>query len=201
MTGRPFAILTVCEGNISRSPAAQFLLAAALGKCFTVESAGVAADGVAGRPVDRWTRSYLSKRGVNSSAHGARQLNGALIGNAELILTMTLDQRAWVVAEVPRALRRTFTIREFARLALAVRGQNPNSLSDMVRRAAASRAVYPVAPGGSDEIADPAGGLPADYEAAFEMIDRAVALIVPELTRYERLRAPAGARPHAGFVL
>jgi protein-tyrosine phosphatase len=199
--GEPFKVLAVCHGNISRSPAAEYLLRAALDGRFAVASAGVGAHQVAGSGPDRFTLAMLGKRGIDGSRHVSKQLTAGLIGQAELILTMSPNQRSWVTGEVPGAIGRSFTLLEFARLAVAVRGQGPESVSDMVRRAAASRGVYPVAPGGSDEIADPHGGALEDYRAAFEAVDRAVAVAAGELNGYLRLRTPAPAHPFAGFVL
>ncbi|MDR2347544.1 MAG: hypothetical protein LBD90_02775 [Bifidobacteriaceae bacterium] len=201
MGGELFKVLTVCRGNISRSPAAEFLLRHALDHRFAIASAGVGAHMVIGSGVDRFTAAILGKRGINVSRHRARQLSAGLIAQAELILTMSLSQRSWVTAEVPGAIGRAFTLREFARLAVAVRQQRPESVSDLVRRAAASRGVYPVAPGGSDEIADPNLGTVEDYRAAFSSVERAVAVVVAELNSYDRLRSPVSAHPFAGFVL
>ncbi|MDR1117854.1 MAG: hypothetical protein LBL01_00960 [Bifidobacteriaceae bacterium] len=201
MTPRPFSVLVVCRGNISRSPAGEHLLRAALDSRFDVRSAGIGAIMVAGQGVDRITGALLGKRGIDSSRHVSRQLDLQTIDASELILTMSLDQRSWVGRESPLAVRRAFTLREFARLAVAVRGQHPQSVSDMVRRAAASRAVYQVAPGGTDQIADPNGGVIDDYVRAFQEVDQAVAVVAGELTRYEPLRSQAHAQPFAGFVL
>jgi protein-tyrosine phosphatase len=201
MDRRPFRILTVCQGNISRSPAAEHLLRAQLGPRFAVASAGTQAHAVVGSGVDRWTRALLSKRGVDASRHASRQLTGQMIDAAELILTMTPRQRSWVLTEAPTAMRRVFTLVEFARLAVAVRGQRPGSVSDAVRRAAASRAVYPVGRGGTDAIADPHGGSVEDYRTAFAAVEDASIVVAAELSRYDRLRSAAPAQPFAGFVL
>ncbi|MDR2381564.1 MAG: hypothetical protein LBE08_10420 [Bifidobacteriaceae bacterium] len=202
MGGGPFRLLAVCRGNISRSPAAEYLFRAQLDARFEVASAGIGAYQVVGSGVDRWTMALLGKRGIHPTAHAARQLNRAMIGAADLILTMSLAQRSWVVGEVPRALQRTFTLREFSRLAVAVRSQHPRSLSEMIQRAAANRAVYPVALGGCDEIADPNGGSIADYRAAFDAVDATVAVVASEISQFAQLRVPVMARqPHAEFVL
>jgi protein-tyrosine phosphatase len=201
MNGGELGVLVVCHGNISRSAAGEHLLRASVGQRFRVSSAGIGAHMVAGKGVDRVTRALLGKRGIDASRHSAQQLHSGLIAGAELILTMNLEQRSWVSGEAPLALQRTFTLREFARLATAVRSQRPQSVTDMIRRAATSRAVYPVAAGGTDEIADPHGGSIDDYKAAFSAVERSVEVVAAELMRYERLRTAAPSQPFAGFVL
>lgn len=54
------------------------------------------------------------------SFRGARQLSSTLVQEAALILTMAKAHRAQMVEHVPAALRRTFTLKEFARLAATV---------------------------------------------------------------------------------
>ncbi|MDR1394539.1 MAG: hypothetical protein LBJ62_11410 [Bifidobacteriaceae bacterium] len=196
----PLRILAVCRGNVSRSPAAEYLLRASLDQRFALASAGIGARQVVGSGTDRWTAALLGKRGIDVSPHQARQLNGAIIGQAELILTMEQSQRSWVLAENPAAVKRTFTLVEFARLAVAVRGQNPQSVSDMIRRAADSRAVYRPVDEANDEIPDPHGRLIDDYRTAVSAIDQAVSVVVGELSRYPQLRSPVQAKPFAGFA-
>jgi protein-tyrosine phosphatase len=142
----------------------------------------------------------LGKCGIDASHHVSRQLNGRIISGAELILTMELSQRSWVSGEVPGVMRRTFTLLEFARLAVAMRGSHPESLEDMVQRAAANRAVYPVAPDGSDEIADPNGRTIEVYRTVFTQIQNAIQGIAQELLRYPQLRSLVKTEPFAGFA-
>jgi protein-tyrosine phosphatase len=196
----PFRILTVCHGNICRSPVAEYLLREALGpEDFTVSSAGIGA--VVGWGVHEAMAELLAARGIDTTGFAARQLNFKIINDAELILTMTLRQRAWIAEEVPAAIRRTFTMREFARLAAAVRAESPDSVQAMVAAAAASRAVYQLREGDTDEIADPYGREESAYTEAFSAIQAAVAPIKSELTHYPELRSAPGKDPFADFVL
>lgn len=50
----------------------------------------------------------------------ARLLKGSMVAQADLILTATREHRAAVVEDSPAALRRTFSVRVFARLAAQV---------------------------------------------------------------------------------
>jgi protein-tyrosine phosphatase len=198
---KPFAILTVCHGNISRSPAAQYLLRAKLDERFRITSAGTGAYQVIGWDADAQTLALLAAQGIDASAHRSRQLTGKMIESAELILTMALEQRAWIVEEVPTAISRTFTLREFARLAAALHGEQPKSISSLVRQAAKSRSLYPVADGESDDIDDPHGRPPAAYRRAFDEISAAVSTVAQELLGYGKLRSKPPENPFAGFVL
>lgn len=107
-------ILTVCTGNICRSPVAERLLAARLGDRAEVTSAGTRA--VVGAPIDPGMASLLDTAGEASGGFAARQLTATQIRDADLVLALTRAHRARILEEVPAALRRTFTLLEFARI-------------------------------------------------------------------------------------
>ncbi|WP_210481929.1 low molecular weight phosphatase family protein [Naasia sp. SYSU D00948] len=111
-----FSILTVCSGNLCRSPLAEQLLRARLADVpgVVVASAGtVARDGDAMTP----QAQALSRRfGGDPSAHAARYLVEPHVAQAGLVLAMAREHRAQAVTLHPRASRRTFSLREFARL-------------------------------------------------------------------------------------
>ncbi|MHA2787663.1 arsenate reductase/protein-tyrosine-phosphatase family protein [Corynebacterium sp. S7] len=113
-----FSILFVCTGNICRSPLAEYLLKRKIVDLHevTVSSAGTHA--LVGAPMDEQTSGIASVLGVNDTAnHRARQLNEKLLESSELVLTMTRDHRREAVGLSPRVTKKTFTLREFARLA------------------------------------------------------------------------------------
>lgn len=114
--GSNFGILLVCTGNICRSPLAQLLLQKqTLELPIVVASAGTRA--LVGHSIhEESSKIALELRLGNGSAHKARQLTVAQIRESDLILTMDRQDRRRVVETLPRASRRTFTIREFARL-------------------------------------------------------------------------------------
>lgn len=107
-------ILAVCTGNICRSPAVERLLRAALGDTFTVSSAGTGA--LVGAPIDAPMARLLSADGVDPSGFEARQLTAELVHGADLVLALTREHRSAAVRLAPSALRKTFTLRELARL-------------------------------------------------------------------------------------
>lgn len=108
-----FSVLVVCSANICRSPMAEFLLRARSG--LTVGSAGTNA--LAGRPIDSASAHALRELGVDSTGHAARHLTPELVAAADLVLTATQRHAVEVVALAGDAAPRTFTLREFARLA------------------------------------------------------------------------------------
>ena len=79
----------------------------------------VAAPGVRGwenAPIDSMVVLELARLGHDSTNHRARVLEGHHIEQADLILTAEREHRAAVLAMSPRALRKTFTLRELAAL-------------------------------------------------------------------------------------
>jgi len=97
-------ILTVCIGNICRSPMAEAVLADLLrrsGVAAAVESAGIEA--LVGRPPDPMAVELMAARGLDISGHRARQLTPEVIRSFELILVMEAEQQAEVEAILPSA--------------------------------------------------------------------------------------------------
>lgn len=118
-------LLFVCHANICRSPMAERLARLALSghPCATgtapvrTESAGTHAR--AGDPMHPGTARVLRDLGADPSEFASRTVTADLLTRATLVLTATREQRAFCVRLAPVALRRTFTIRQFGRLAAA----------------------------------------------------------------------------------
>lgn len=115
---QPFRILTVCTGNICRSPMAERLLRAGLDEHFpgqfVVESAGTGA--LVGNPIDSQVAGFIRELGGSAEDFAARQLTPEILQGQDLVLALTREHRSRVVEMSPVMLRRTFTLREFARL-------------------------------------------------------------------------------------
>lgn len=179
---RPFTVLTVCTGNICRSPAVERLLAAALGSDsgVRVESAGVGA--VVGAPVAPLMASRLEAVGVPHDGFAARQVTETMVRAADLVLPLTRRHRSAVVELVPAAVRRTFTVRELARLAAAVgpdalpAGTPAERLAALVPLAAAQRGLHRARPQ-DDDVVDPWGYDDTAYAQSFDQLAPAVAAI------------------------
>ncbi|MFI2104553.1 low molecular weight protein-tyrosine-phosphatase [Isoptericola sp. NPDC019693] len=86
--------MTVCTGNICRSPMAEIVLrdrleAAGLGDAVVVDSSGVS-DEERGNPVDSRARRTLAAHGYpTGDGHRARQVTRADLADHDLVLPMT----------------------------------------------------------------------------------------------------------------
>lgn len=120
-----FRILTVCTGNICRSPLAEALLRKYLpAQVFTVSSAGIMA--TAHTAVPKPQLRIAKKLGAGDlSVHQPRLVTQELVDQQDLILAMSRAHRRRLMRLDPSVVRRTFTIREFARLASLV---TPNDI-------------------------------------------------------------------------
>jgi protein-tyrosine phosphatase len=165
-----FTVLLVCTGNICRSALGERLgrayLADVLGEdagAVRLVSAGVqAVVGSAMHP-----DSALVLRGLGGSPDGfvARQLVDDMAIDADLALTMTRQHRRDVLRMAPRALARTFTLREAAGL-LDIVGEDVevpgDGLADrarnLVKEIASARSRRQSGTG--DDIRDPAACRP-----------------------------------------
>jgi len=101
-------ILVLCEGNYCRSPMAEFLLKASLGPGVVVESAGLGALIGAGAAPE--ARLLLEARGLDLSAHRARQLTVEAALAADLVLVMDRRQKVRCEALAPSARGRIFLL-------------------------------------------------------------------------------------------
>ncbi|MDQ4214288.1 low molecular weight phosphatase family protein [Microbacterium capsulatum] len=186
-------ILTVCTGNICRSPMAEVLLRARLGGLgVRVHSAGT--HGLTGEGMTDLAQEVAIAAGADphdAAAHEARYLLDPLLAESDLILTMTREHRSHVVQMMPSLLRRAFTIREFARLAsatgddeihAAMAGPGPDRrarLQALGRVLSDHRGMVPGFPE-DDDVLDP-------YRRPREVYEEAAALLAPALTEVERV--------------
>jgi len=177
-----FPILTVCLGNVCRSPQAELLLAARLrahGVEPEVSSAGARA--LVGRGVDPSSASELEARGIAHDTFAARQLAPALVQPAALVLTATRDLRSRVLEEAPGALRRTFTLLEFAAHCDRLVPGGVSSYADprdLVADAAAQRGSLSLE---DPDVPDPIGRSAETHARVAALIDDAVTRIATAL--------------------
>ncbi len=178
----PVRVLAVCTANISRSPAVERLLRLHLGDAADVRSAGVMA--LVGDPIDPPVADWLRARGAEVSGFAARQLDETMVREAEVVLALTRAHRRRVLELEPAAVRRTFTLREFARVLTSL------DLAELPRGMAARdrlRAILPLATGGralaprpgegGDDVPDPYALGPAAYAYSLDLIQQAVGVI------------------------
>lgn len=101
------SVLVVCIGNICRSPMAEGLLAQALPRLH-VSSAGTGA--LVGHPADPMAVALMRERGIDITAHRARQLDRRLCLNNDILLVMDSTMRREVMDRYPEASGRVFRI-------------------------------------------------------------------------------------------
>lgn len=103
-------VLTVCIGNICRSPAAQVLLAHEL-PGLAVSSAGIEAlDTYSADPL---MLELLSARGIDASAHRARTIAAWMVSQADLVLVMDQAQKSILERNYPQARGRVFRLGQY----------------------------------------------------------------------------------------
>lgn len=178
----PYRILAVCTGNICRSPAAERLLGGALDPSVEVRSAGTNA--LIGEPIHPPMAALLDPVGADVSDFSAAQLNESTVRQADLILALTRDHRAAVVDLWPGAVRRTFTLTEFARALQVVDlaqlpcdGTAAERLTAATPRATVLRGqIVPTSPD-DDDVIDPYRRDQEVYREAFTIIRDAVTSI------------------------
>jgi len=181
MSEELFSILAVCTGNVCRSPAVERLLASKLGPTVSVSSAGTHA--LVGHPISEPMAALLLDSGVESDAFEAQLLSEQMIKQADLVLAMTRAQRGLVVELWPAAVRRTFTLREFARLlnwvdpAALPAGTPADRLRAAIPLAASERGRERTTPD-EDDVIDPFRLSNAVYAESFAQIRSAVDRVV-----------------------
>jgi protein-tyrosine phosphatase len=183
----PVTVLAVCTANISRSPAVERLLrsgfAAAGVASVQVGSAGVAA--LVGEPIDPPVAGFLLANGAEISGFASRQVTEPMVRSSELVLALTRAHRSQVLELVPSAVRRSFTLLEFARIleSLDLSGLPAGLGADERLRAilplaTAGRSLAPRATSGGDDVLDPFGRGDATYERSLALIRQATDTIV-----------------------
>ena len=180
-----FRLLHVCTGNICRSPMAERLTRGGLeerlgadAERFVVESAGTW--GHSGSPMESYAASTLKAYGLDGEDFRARELVAEHVAGADLVLAATREHRAASVVLHPRAASRTFTLREFARLAGAV---DPGQITaadpverarELVTAAAGRRGLVPPEHPRDDDLADPYQGPEHGFAVCADLVHRSL---------------------------
>lgn len=184
-------ILTVCTGNICRSPYAHLALQHALDAVrpgsFHIASAG--AQAMIGNPVDPGSASILETRGVDHTEFAARQITERMLDDIDIVLPLEVSHRKIVLSYSPRHLKRAFTLKEFARLLDSADAREPWTdrlaglstpeerwaalPSHLARERGLSRAQD-----GADDIADPYRRPQDAFDTMAVEVDAAVERIV-----------------------
>ncbi|MDO5743581.1 MAG: low molecular weight protein-tyrosine-phosphatase [Micrococcaceae bacterium] len=151
-----FRIMTVCTGNICRSPMAEYMLRTALGDAgitdVAVESAGTS-DGEVGHGIDPRAAAILQSHGINAEEHVARTLDPDALPGVDLLLAMDQDHHAVLSKLLPTD------------------PATPRPELRMMRSFDTSLASAPI---GEQDIYDPWFGDSADFRLCWQMVNAAI---------------------------
>ena len=155
--GAPYRVCLVCLGNICRSPMAETVLRAELAAAgldgAVVVDSAGTGDWHVGDSMDPGARAALARRGYDGSEHRARQFQPSWLGRRDLILAMDARNLA--------DLRRMAGGKDADRIRLF--GQ----VGDI----------------GGQDIPDPWGGGPDEFDDVLDLLGAAAPVIVARLAR------------------
>jgi protein-tyrosine phosphatase len=115
-------ILTLCIGNICRSPLAQALLARELPH-HTVWSAGLGA--LVGQAADPMSIQVAQAHGLDITEHRAQQVTSWLCQQTELILVMEQSHKTQLEQQFSVVRGKVFTLGQFGKFDIADPYQQP----------------------------------------------------------------------------
>jgi protein-tyrosine phosphatase len=166
------SILIVCSGNLCRSPFAEGLLRRLLTERFGASAPAVSSVGTIARdgaPATPEAIVVASEHGVDASSHTARRLAREDLAEADLVLTMTSEQRDAVARVDAQATGKTFTVKELVRLLETLpgseRAKGPESLALRIAEADAHRRTGFAGNPDDEDVADPIGHPIETYRA------------------------------------
>ena len=206
MTQDRFEVLFVCHANLCRSAMAERLANRTFadrigvrGSRLSVSSAGTHAR--ADLPMHETAAQVLRERRAYADRFSSRLLTPPILATPDLILTATRDQRTACMKLVPRVARRTFTLRQFARLATTVgtvstwpprrsafatggiaRDSPTRRLQALLDEIASVRNRLPAVPPDEDDLADPVCGPIEDFRECADEIQRSIDTLTEVIT-------------------
>ena len=104
-----FSVLTVCTGNICRSPLAEYLFRSHLeGVSAKVSSAGIQA--LVNQPADALAQEIAQTHGLDLSPHLGQQVEKKMLEEYELILVMENHHRDYIRSRFPQVSGKVFLL-------------------------------------------------------------------------------------------
>lgn len=187
-----FTVLAVCTGNICRSPAMERLLAQLFADEPAVRIISGGTHAHDGEDMQGPMKRRVADYGADVDQFVAEQLTAEMIQGADLIVAATRVHVDDMLAEVPGAADKTFTLPEFGRLlaevspaALAQQvdhdGSTAQKLAALVRLANDLRHQDGAA-GSEDEIVDPYMLPDSVYDESFRQIREPVEVLARTLS-------------------
>jgi protein-tyrosine-phosphatase len=110
----PVKVLFVCTANICRSAYAQVRGESLMAGRPTIQLASAGTWGFDASPIDPPMGLQATARGADPSGFRSRRLTRVLVAEADIILTATSEHRTFILEDHPGALRKTFTLGQFA---------------------------------------------------------------------------------------
>ena len=103
------SVVTVCTGNICRSPLAEYLFRSRLeGVSAKVSSAGIQA--LVNQPADALAQEIAQTHGLDLSPHLGRQVEKSVLEEHELILVMEDHHRDYIRSRFPQVSGKVFLL-------------------------------------------------------------------------------------------
>ena len=157
-----YTVMTVCTGNICRSPMAEIILRAEFGRRGLADKVNVESSGVSdeeyGNPIDRRAVKVLKERGYELPAHHfAHRITRDEIERTDLFLPMTASHMRALLRQLPQAKRSEVHMY--------------SSFDPNLPKPAAGRED-------SIDLVDPWYGGPREFEVAIDQIEEVAPYIV-----------------------
>lgn len=163
-----YTIMTVCTGNICRSPMAEIVLRAHIESEGLADRVRVISSGVSdeedGNPIDRRAVRVLRERGYDVDAHHrAHRVTRDEIERTDLFLPMTASHMRALLRQLPESKRDG--VHMYRSFDPAVASPMPGHESDI-------------------DLADPWYGGPREFDMAIDQIEQAAPHIVDWVSRH-----------------
>jgi protein-tyrosine phosphatase len=182
-----FGILFVCHANLCRSPLAELLARRAFDDAFgpagaTIKTVSAGVRGYDGSPMHRNSAAVLAECGVDAGAFVSRTLTPTLLTRADLVLAAAGEQRTACITMEPGAVRRVFTLRQFARFVAAARPVREAPPAERMRllvdEVNVSRHRAPAVPEDEDDLPDPVSRPIEEFRVCAEDVWRSLRTVV-----------------------